>query len=553
MISLLACLALGAPDLSFLVILTDDQRADSLWSQPAVSARLVDQGVLFSRAYATTPLCCPARASLYAGGFSAGNTNVRANLAPNGCVDRLDAVNTLATRLQGQGWVTGLVGKYLNDYPEAQAPAIPPGWTHFEALGALSSWSQFEVIRGHSDPDRWGEGSAETHEGYITWDQRDRAIAFLREHGQGRFFLVVAFQAPHPPQVPAPEDQGRYEALVLRPPSFNEADVSDKPAWVQGTPLLDAEAIAHQDEVARDQLRCLASVDRAVAAILDELAAQGAAGRTAVIYSSDNGVLWGEHRQVEKGRPYEEALLVPLVIRLPGATPGQVDGLVAADLDLPATLLELAGLDDPGDGLSLLPALEGEGTTRDAVIAGNVNRAAFPPWAALIEDRYKLVDYASGELELYDLAADPHELRSLHRDPDQAARVADMRARLRAGEGLMLAQQALPVGEQGAPYEVALAARGGAPPYAWSLEAGALPEGLSLDEAGRLWGTPREAGSYSLVLRVVDAGVSPHHGGPADLSARLDLEIAPRGCGCGGGGSAWLLLPPLLWRRRISR
>jgi hypothetical protein len=119
--------------LNFIVILTDDQRWDTLWAMPIVQEKLMARGVTFTNAFVTTPLCCPFRASFLSGGFYAHNTGVLTNALPNGGVSRFHDEETIATILQGAGYKTALMGKYMNGYLKI-APYIPPGWTKFIGL-----------------------------------------------------------------------------------------------------------------------------------------------------------------------------------------------------------------------------------------------------------------------------------------------------------------------------------------------------------------------------------------------------------------------------------
>jgi Sulfatase/Glucodextranase, domain B/Bacterial Ig-like domain (group 2) len=116
--------------LNFIVILTDDQRWDTLWAMPIVQEKLMARGVTFTNAFVTTPLCCPFRTSFLSGGFYAHNTGVLTNALPNGGVSRFHDEETIATILQGAGYKTALMGKYMNGYLKI-APYIPPGWTKF--------------------------------------------------------------------------------------------------------------------------------------------------------------------------------------------------------------------------------------------------------------------------------------------------------------------------------------------------------------------------------------------------------------------------------------
>src|SRR5262245_11052409 len=123
--------ASGPPNV--VVILTDDQRWDTLWAMPTVQSELVGHGVSFSNAFVVNPTCCPSRASLLTGQFS-HTTGVYRNRPPFGAFESFDDATTLATALHGGGYRTGLFGKYLNYYEQDDAGYIPPGWDRWVAF-----------------------------------------------------------------------------------------------------------------------------------------------------------------------------------------------------------------------------------------------------------------------------------------------------------------------------------------------------------------------------------------------------------------------------------
>ena len=158
---------------------------------------------------------------------------------------------------------------------------------------------------------------------------------------------------------PAPRHLGSVPALLPRPPSFNETDVSGKPAWVQQhTPLTEADVAALQTKY-QNRLASMRAVDDMIGTIVTALGQTGQLEQTAIIFTSDNGYLLGEHRLTEKRAAYEESVRVPLFISAPGFPQGQTRSQVALNTDLAPTIAELAGV-VPGllvDGTSLLPLL----------------------------------------------------------------------------------------------------------------------------------------------------------------------------------------------------
>ena len=155
------------------------------------------------------------------------------------------------------------------------------------------------------------------------------------------------------------------------------------------------------------------------------------------MFTSDNGFMHGEHR-IPSGKvvPYEHSIRVPLLMRGPGVPRGaQVDRL-AANVDLAPTLLDVAGARAPWtpDGVSLL-APTGR---REVLLEGPARkRGGGLRFTGLRTTRHKYVERDTGDVELYDLARDPYEMRNLAGTrPALEARLARRLARLRTCAGL---------------------------------------------------------------------------------------------------------------------
>jgi arylsulfatase A-like enzyme len=179
----------------------------------------------------------------------------------------------------------------------------------------------------------------------------------------------------------------------------------------------------------RDYLKCIASVDDNIGRVLDYLDASGLAENTVVIYSSDQGFYLGEHGWFDKRWMYEESLHMPFIVKWPGVTsPGAVNTDMVQNLDFAETFLEIAGLPIPDEmqGRSLVSLLKGE--TPDDWRKSIYYHYFEYPGAHMVQrhngvrtDRYKLINYYElGEKELFDLAADPKEMKSVYNDPEYA-------------------------------------------------------------------------------------------------------------------------------------
>jgi len=449
---------------NILFILTDDQRWDTTDGthgpggaeiMPGTRAELAADGVEFPDAFMTTPLCCPSRSSILTGSY-AHRTGVYKNGGNNGGADDLDDSSTIATWLQDAGYRTSLMGKYLNGYQllwndMTEPPYVPPGWTEWRGMKNVAFFN-YVII----EPDGMGGyeevsyGSAP--EDYSTDVLREKAKTFISDSvalGQP-FFLYLAFKAPHLPQIPAPRHEGLFQGLPdWRPPSYNEADVSDKPLWMQNTPLMTPAEQDDLDQVRIDQLEMVQAVDEAIGGsttygitgIMQHLRDLGIDDDTIVVFFSDNGWHWGEHRTRAKNKPYEEAIRSPMLVRYPKLAPiGRVESSFALNIDLSPTFAELAGVGVPiaHDGESLVRVLDGTAPSwrTDFLTEGWPNNH---PWGTVREAQWKYTETpvtpgapnTTFELELYDLLNDPYELNNVASDPQHATRIAAMATRLR--------------------------------------------------------------------------------------------------------------------------
>lgn len=497
-------------DLNVVIVFTDDQRFDTFEHMPTLMARLMPRAVNFTNAYVPTPLCCPARASTYSGGFLAQNTLVLDNDPPLGGMAAFDDSVNIGTRLQEAGYRTAFVGKWLNDYIRHK-PYVPPGWDTFvgRAVWAKKAdWSFFDYVRGSSEQSS-SVGTEENTDGqYHVYYERDRVVEFIEDVRADQPFLVFwAPTPPHAPSVPADGDGKAFAGFTYRGRGYGEADLSDKPEWVERA---GSGARAADDEEVRDQLRSMLSVDRSIGAVLDVLEARGELEETLLIVTSDNGYLWGEHGLWGKNKPYEESLRVPMLVVMPGIEPREDDNLVSAVLDLAPTVYDVVGLHAESDGMSLVPLLKDPNAAwREELFFEkfSVSRSVQGLWASVRRGDWKYIEYFNGEAELYDLATDPFELENLVNDPAHA----DVRARLAARTEEQLGLAIKPLfrigrgtdGEVGQRYSLDVDNWGGTPPFTWEVESGSLPPGVGLDTAtGEIAGTPSRAGSWKFTLRV---------------------------------------------------
>ena len=400
---------------SVVMIVTDDQRWDTLDVMPTVQAELVGKGVTFTNAFAVNPVCCPSRASILTGTWS--HTNGVWDVAgDHGGFQRFDDSSTLATWLDAAGYRSGMLGKYLNGYKGTVYR--PPGWDEWFAFTSNpNAYFDFGATDGTSEL-LFGSDPGE----YATDVLAERADAFIRSAGSEPLFLYLAPKAPHiggpgRPSTPAPRHAGAFAGLdPWQPPNLNEPQAGDKPLHIRSLAPVPLEEIAG---LRQTNLESLLAVDEMVARVLAALADTGRLEDTLIVLTSDNGFGWGEHRRAHKIVPYEESIRVPLVVRWDALGAVGTRDAASLNVDLAPTIAAAVGVDAPGaEGRDLLPLLRGEPVRwrkRFLIEAWMRPKWRIPPYCGFRGERWKYVQYETGEEELYDLAQDPYELRSLHR------------------------------------------------------------------------------------------------------------------------------------------
>jgi len=271
---------------SVVLILTDDQRWDTLWAMPIVKRDLVDHGITFNDAFVVNSACCPSRASILTGAYS-HSTHVYTDTGSRGGFGSFNDGSTVATWL-GPEYTSALIGKYLNGYERAGSNGkVPLGWDRWIAFPRARYFDYSLNIDGGITQ----RGS--TGADYSTDVLTDYAVDFIRDT-EGPIFLYFSPKAPHYPAIPEAQDREAFSDLPpWRPASFNEAEVSDKPAWLSRKPPLTAQEIRLLDAFRLDQLRTLRSVDRAVGQIVEALRQTGRLGSTLIVFMSVIGMLWG--------------------------------------------------------------------------------------------------------------------------------------------------------------------------------------------------------------------------------------------------------------------
>lgn len=417
---------------NIILIVSDDQSYESIYKMPFLRSRIPPRGgwYRFDRAYINNPSCCPSRATILTGQWSHHH-----GVEGTGHRPPYDDSDTIATRLDAAGYQTGFVGKYnLGTKAPSEVPAeyyIPPGWDEWveQKIGKTRYYDYTlnengTLVDYGSDP-----------EDYSTDVLRDKVLDFINGNASNEpFFLIFAPRATHNSWIAAPRHLGHHaDEPVEHVPNFNEEDVSDKPTWWQA---LEPRNVNSIDNARRKQWDTALALDDAVKAIFDRTQDLGLMRNTVVVFMTDNGYAFGEHRWNGKVCAYEECARTPLLVKFGGHSGGWTFPQLVGNEDLAPTFADLAGTSppDPTDGQSFAPML------RDRIIPANWrneillrgyhggrNSGDPPPFWGLRVRRHKYVETVdTGEVELYDLSSDPYELENVADNPEYA----DIRARL---------------------------------------------------------------------------------------------------------------------------
>ena len=407
-------------------MLTDDLATNLVPYMPHV-LEMQKNGTTFARYFVADSLCCPSRSSIFTGRFP-HDTGVFTNGGKDGgyatFVARGHEHATFATALSPAGYQTAFLGKYLNGYLPVK-DGVPPGWSFW--AGAGHAYSNFTY---NLNQDGKIVHYGDKPEDYLTDVVAELAARFIAARHEP-FIIEVATFAPHAPYTPAPRDAEAFPGLrAPRTAAYDAAPDAAAPKWLAGMPPLSEADQKMIDSHFRKRAQAVQAVDAMIGKLQAAVAASGEGQNTYFIFSSDNGYHMGEHRLMPgKQTPYETDIRVPLIVTGPGVPAGRVVEEIVQNSDLCPTFAELGGATAPPavDGKSLVPLLHGErpewrtmaliehhGPHTDASDPdAPVIRGGNPTSYESIRTSSSLyVEYADGEKEYHDLAADPDELRN---------------------------------------------------------------------------------------------------------------------------------------------
>ena len=421
---------------NILFLLVDDQRNDTLGcaGHPIIKTPVIDSlaadGVRFSNGFVTTSICAASRASILTGlyershGYTFGKPPLRA----------AHMSKSYPALMREAGYRTGFIGKYgvkTQGEPESKL---------------------FDFYKPHGHPffKKQQDGS-KRHETEVAGD---RAIEFLNDNPQGKpFCLSISFNAVHADDnnmedhFPWPKAvDGMYEDVEIPAPRLSDVSVfENQPEFLKKSMNRERyfwrwDTPEKYQRNMKAYFRMISGVDRVVGRIRKELERLHLTNSTVIIYMGDNGYYMGDRGFAGKWSHYEQSLRVPLIVyapSLPEVKRGTVMDEMALNIDVPATMLELAGVEIPThyQGSSLVPLLQGKSAPdwrEDFFCEHLMENEIIPKWEGVRGERYVYARYFEQKPVfefLHDLKTDPDQLVNLVSNPGHKDILAQLRKR----------------------------------------------------------------------------------------------------------------------------
>ncbi|MEW4486611.1 sulfatase [Thalassoglobus sp. JC818] len=397
-----------------------------MWGEDAVVPtphidRIADEGVICTRAYATSPVCSPCRAAMITGRYPHA-TGVPAN---DLVLDR--SIPTLADRLNAAGYRTSFIGKWHlggTGKPE-WAPKVDGGFEHKQFMFNRGHWKKFVIedgipevgARKNGKPTYDVDGADETT--FSTDFLTDRALEFITDENENKPFLtVISYPDPHGPNTVRPPYDHRFDSLRFKPPRTYDTGLPP-PLWL-GDP--NAAHPPFRGSLMSSYFGMVQCIDDNIGRILDRLKETNQLDNTLIVLTSDHGDLCFEHDRHNKGNPYEGSARVPMIFRLPDRIAAkQVYEQPVGTVDLTPTIMGLLNLaenpDDHGRNLASKISAPAPDASSESEVTFLRNAGQRPQWVAAIDSRYKLIVSVNDDPWLFDAVDDPDELLNFYRRP----------------------------------------------------------------------------------------------------------------------------------------
>jgi len=431
----------GRPNIIFILI--DDLRWDNLgctghpFAKTPNIDRIAKEGALFWNFFVSIPLCSPSRGSFLTGQYA----------HTHGVIDNTDhsalshKLITFPRLLHDAGYETAFIGKWHMGMDDSPRPGFDR-WVSLKGQGF------------YIDPTLNLDGKRSKHSGYVTDILNDYAVKFVKSEHKKPFLLYLPHKAVHGPFTPAERHKNLYADSVIKPVQSLNDPLDGKPAVTRELEeSTDAKATGKKEKAnkpaqngrrmpenaIRNQLRAMAAVDEGVGLLFKALEDANQLDNTVFIFSSDNGFFWGEHGLADKRWAYDESIRDPLLIRFPKLIkPGAVFDQLVLNIDIAPTLLELAGVAIPKtiQGRSMVPLLtENHPSWRSSFLTEYFHEKQYPrtpTWQAVRTEHWKYIQYSELKNmdELYDLKADPYEMRNLIQEKGSESTLKEMQAEL---------------------------------------------------------------------------------------------------------------------------
>ena len=385
---------------------------------------IAKSGAICDRFYAASPVCTPSRAAFFSGRYPQ-NTGADSNDHP-----LHDDVVTFAEVLRRHGYATGYAGKWHLD------GNAKPGWSPARKFGFEDNRYMFN--RGHckqlEDTPAGPAVKARNKDNHPTYDVSgadgqsfttdflaDKTVAFIQAHRDRPFCFVTSIPDPHGPNTVRPPYDTLFASLKFQQPRSAFESGTELPSCA--VPL----AKPNFENMSRyfGMVKC---IDDNVGKIVAALRAAGVAERTIVVFTSDHGDMCGEHGRVNKGLPLEGSARIPFLISYPGTIkPGTIVHEALANVDFKPTILALmgvpgAGSDEGRDASALFRTGQTPANWKNVTFSRN----SAGNWLMAATSRYKFIVSNDSNPCLFDLDADPFEMRNIFSAPGTRETVREL-------------------------------------------------------------------------------------------------------------------------------